>query len=106
MDLVSQLRLELLHQHSQKSDPMGSGFDYARGEIVITLDADLQNPPEVTPYEIRPSGGGRIELPVYLADLLLQRHPRDKVFDSIFEPSSGVKIKKPCRRVKQEGETP
>ncbi len=26
----SQLRLDLLHQHSSKSDPMGSGFDYAR----------------------------------------------------------------------------
>jgi catalase-peroxidase len=26
----NQLRLELLHQHSAKSDPMGSGFDYAR----------------------------------------------------------------------------
>jgi catalase-peroxidase len=25
----NQLRLELLHQHSAKSDPMGSGFDYA-----------------------------------------------------------------------------
>jgi len=26
----SQLRLDLLHQHSSKSDPMGTGFDYAR----------------------------------------------------------------------------
>jgi catalase-peroxidase len=26
----NQLRLELLHQHSPKSDPMGEGFDYAR----------------------------------------------------------------------------
>ena len=26
----SQLRLELLHQHSSKSDPMGQGFDYAK----------------------------------------------------------------------------
>jgi catalase-peroxidase len=26
----NQLRLELLHQHSSKSDPMGKGFDYAR----------------------------------------------------------------------------
>ncbi len=26
----NQLRLELLRQHSEKSDPMGSGFDYAR----------------------------------------------------------------------------
>jgi len=26
----SQLKVELLHQHSSKSDPMGGGFDYAR----------------------------------------------------------------------------
>jgi catalase-peroxidase len=26
----NQLRLDLLHQHSSKSDPMGKGFDYAR----------------------------------------------------------------------------
>ena len=26
----NQLRLELLHQHSSKSDPMGKGFDYAK----------------------------------------------------------------------------
>ncbi|MBM3728557.1 MAG: catalase/peroxidase HPI [Acidobacteria bacterium] len=26
----NQLRLELLHQHSEKSDPMGSSFDYAK----------------------------------------------------------------------------
>jgi catalase-peroxidase len=26
----NQLRLELLHQHSSKSDPMGQGFDYAK----------------------------------------------------------------------------
>jgi catalase-peroxidase len=26
----NQLRLELLHQHSSKSDPMGDGFDYAK----------------------------------------------------------------------------
>ena len=25
-----QLKLELLHQHSSKSNPMGDGFDYAR----------------------------------------------------------------------------
>ena len=26
-----------------------SGFEFARGEIVITIDADLQNPPEEIP---------------------------------------------------------
>ena len=26
-----------------------AGFDQSRGEIVVTLDADLQNPPEAIP---------------------------------------------------------
>ena len=26
----NQLRLDILHQHSSKSDPMGGGFDYAK----------------------------------------------------------------------------
>jgi catalase-peroxidase len=40
----NQLRLELLHQHSGKSDPMGSGFDYAaefRGLDYAGLKRDL-----------------------------------------------------------------
>ena len=28
---------------------MSAGFDYAKGEVVITLDADLQNDPEDIP---------------------------------------------------------
>ena len=26
----NQLRIDLLHQHSEKSDPMGANFDYAK----------------------------------------------------------------------------
>ena len=37
---------------------------------------DLQGPPEVEPYEIRPAAGGRIELPVTLADLRSQMGQR------------------------------
>jgi len=32
----NQLRLDLLHQHSSKSDPMGPDFDYARNSRVLT----------------------------------------------------------------------
>ncbi len=37
---------------------------------------DLQGPPQVDPYEIRPGDGGRIELPVTLADLRSQMGQR------------------------------
>ena len=33
------LRLDLLHQHSEKSDPMGSGFDYAKEFSSLDYDA-------------------------------------------------------------------
>lgn len=37
---------------------------------------DLQGPPQVDPYEIRPGDGGRIELPVTLADIRSQMGQR------------------------------
>jgi alpha-L-fucosidase len=43
--------------------------DRAPDPDATVVVVELQNPPEITPYEIRPTAGGRIELPVYLADL-------------------------------------
>jgi catalase-peroxidase len=34
-----QLRIDLLHQHSSKSDPMGAGFDYAAEFKTLDLAA-------------------------------------------------------------------
>ena len=39
-----QLNLKILHQHSEKSDPMGGKFDYARE--FKTLDLDGMSPRE------------------------------------------------------------
>ena len=38
-----QLRLDLLHQHSSKSDPMGNGFDYAEAFNSLDLAAVKQD---------------------------------------------------------------
>ena len=35
----NQLRIDLLHQHSSKSDPLGEGFDYAAAFEKLDLDA-------------------------------------------------------------------
>jgi alpha-L-fucosidase len=43
--------------------------DRAPDPDATVIVVELQNPPDVARYEIRPSAGGRIELPVYLADL-------------------------------------
>src|SRR3954462_10079080 len=40
-----QLRLEMLHQHSAKSDPMGSGFDYAKEFNSLHYAPGKKDPP-------------------------------------------------------------
>lgn len=37
------------HKNYGKSAALDAGFQYAKGEIIVTLDADLQNPPEEIP---------------------------------------------------------
>lgn len=39
----NQLRLEILHQHSPASDPMGEGFDYAKEFKTLDLDAVVKD---------------------------------------------------------------
>jgi undecaprenyl-phosphate 4-deoxy-4-formamido-L-arabinose transferase len=39
-------RVVLFHANFGQHSAIMAGFSYARGEYVVTLDADLQNPPE------------------------------------------------------------
>ena len=39
----NQLKLGILHQHSEKSDPMGEGFDYAEAFKTLDLDAVVKD---------------------------------------------------------------
>lgn len=43
------LRLVRLRRNFGQTAAMSAGFDHARGEIVVTMDADLQNDPEDIP---------------------------------------------------------
>lgn len=43
---VPKLRVLLLARHCGQTAAMDAGFRHARGEMVVTLDADLQNDPE------------------------------------------------------------
>ena len=42
-----------------KETAMAAGFDYAKGDVVVILDADLQDPPELIPemFEVMRGGG-------------------------------------------------
>ncbi len=48
----SELRAIFLRRNFGQSAAMTAGFDYARGEIVITMDGDLQNDPRDIPHLI------------------------------------------------------
>ena len=39
----NQLKLDILHQHSTKSDPMGAAFDYAEAFKSLDLDAVIKD---------------------------------------------------------------
>ena len=47
-----ELRVILLRRNFGQSAAMTAGFDYARGDIVVTMDGDLQNDPQNIPLLI------------------------------------------------------
>ena len=53
--------LELTRNYGQHSAIM-SGFSIVRGDIVVTIDADLQNPPEEVPALVRTMAEGNYEV--------------------------------------------
>ncbi|RJP18781.1 MAG: glycosyltransferase [Deltaproteobacteria bacterium] len=53
--------LELTRNYGQHSAIM-SGFSVVRGDIVVTIDADLQNPPEEIPAIVRTMTEGNFEV--------------------------------------------
>jgi len=53
--------LELTRNYGQHSAVM-SGFSVVRGDIVVTIDADLQNPPEEIPELVRKMTEGNFEV--------------------------------------------
>lgn len=72
-----------------------AGFEHARGEIVVTLDADLQNPPEAIPTLVRTMesgydvvGGWREDR----QDSIFRKLP-SKLVNKIISWSTGVKLK-------------
>ena len=69
LDIVTELRREdsritviELSRNFGKEAAMTAGLDYAAGDAVILIDADLQDPPEVIPELIAPWAEGRAEV--------------------------------------------
>lgn len=87
-----------LSRHYGQTTAMQAGFDHARGEVVVTMDGDLQNDPEDIPRLVSTLGRGydlvvghRVDreegyltrrLPSRLANLLVRKLTRVEVDDT------------------------
>jgi glycosyltransferase involved in cell wall biosynthesis len=49
---ISELRVVVLRRNFGQSAAMTAGFDHARGEIIVSMDGDLQNDPHDIPHLI------------------------------------------------------
>jgi undecaprenyl-phosphate 4-deoxy-4-formamido-L-arabinose transferase len=72
-----------------------AGFDQARGEIVVTLDADLQNPPEAIPSLVHAIESGYDVVGGWREDRQdsVFRKLASKIVNKIISWSTGVKLK-------------
>jgi undecaprenyl-phosphate 4-deoxy-4-formamido-L-arabinose transferase len=72
-----------------------SGFEYAKGEIIVTIDADLQNPPEEIPRLIKEAEEGFEVVATYRKqrkDSLFRKLP-SYIVNKITAKLVGVKLK-------------
>jgi undecaprenyl-phosphate 4-deoxy-4-formamido-L-arabinose transferase len=72
-----------------------AGFDQSRGEIVVTLDADLQNPPEAIPSLVHTIESGYDVVGGWREDRQdsFFRKTASKIVNKIISWSTGVKLK-------------
>ena len=72
-----------------------AGFDQSRGEIVVTLDADLQNPPEAIPSLVHTIESGYDVVGGWREDRQdsLFRKTASKIVNKIISWSTGVKLR-------------
>jgi undecaprenyl-phosphate 4-deoxy-4-formamido-L-arabinose transferase len=72
-----------------------AGFDQSRGEIVVTLDADLQNPPEAIPSLVHTIESGYDVVGGWREDRQdsLFRKLASKIVNKVISWSTGVKLK-------------
>ena len=72
-----------------------AGFDQSRGEIVVTLDADLQNPPEAIPSLVHTIESGYDVVGGWREDRQdsLFRKLASKIVNKVISWSTGIKLK-------------
>jgi glycosyltransferase involved in cell wall biosynthesis len=94
-DLNSNYKIVKFRKNFGQTPAMSAGFDYANGEIIITLDADLQNDPQDIPLLIEKVNEGYDIVSgwrVNRQDKTVSRKLPSKVANWLIAKLTGVKI--------------
>lgn len=91
----SHLRIIRLRRNFGQSAGFSAGFDYAHGQVIITMDGDLQNDPADIPNLLAKIGEGYDVVSgwrVKRQDLLLTRRLPSKAANALISRVTGVKL--------------
>ncbi|MGB5447195.1 MAG: glycosyltransferase [Psychromonas sp.] len=84
----------ILNRNYGQHNAIMAGFEHAKGDLIITLDADLQNPPEEIPNLVAKAEEGYDSVGtvrINRRDSLLRRYP-SRIINNIIKRSTGVQM--------------
>ncbi|WP_372881365.1 glycosyltransferase [Psychromonas sp.] len=84
----------ILNRNYGQHNAIMAGFEYVQGDLIITLDADLQNPPEEIPNLVAKAEEGYDSVGTVRfnrQDSLLRRYP-SRIINNIIKHSTGVEM--------------
>lgn len=84
----------ILNRNYGQHNAIMAGFEHVRGDLIITLDADLQNPPEEIPNLVAKAEEGYDAVGTirkHRQDSILRRYP-SKIINKIVKRSTGVEM--------------
>jgi len=93
---ISELRVIDFRRNYGQTAALMAGFDYARGEVIITLDADLQNDPDDIPAIIAKINEGYDVVSGWRADrkdAALSRNLPSRMANGLISRISGVRLR-------------
>jgi len=84
----------ILNRNYGQHNAIMAGFEHVQGDLIITLDADLQNPPEEIPNLVAKAEEGYDSVGtvrINRQDSLLRRYP-SRIINKIIKNSTGVQM--------------
>lgn len=84
----------ILNRNYGQHNAIMAGFEYVKGDLIVTLDADLQNPPEEIPRLVAKAAEGYDSVGTVRTnrqDSILRRYP-SRIINKIITYSTGVQM--------------